>query len=523
MATSRMWSWLLPLVMGVTLFKCLLIPAYYSTDFEVHRNWMAITYSLPMSKWYYEETSRWRLDYPPFFAWLEYYLSYYAQFFDKEMLVVQNLNYTSDATVLFQRLSVIVTDMVFIIGVVACCQNIKRTKESKEILEKPDFILAVLLLCNFGILIIDHIHFQYNGFLFGMLFLSIVKMFKGRPVDSALIFTILMNFKHIFIYVAPAYGIYLLRSYCIAENKPDGSVQWRSFNFLRFNVLAFIVCAVFAVSFGPFIVMGQLSQVLARLFPFQRGLSHAYWAPNFWAQYNGADKVLSVIGVKLQLLAPANISNASMTGGLVQKYRHAVLPSVSPLATLVCTLLSITPALCNIWLKPRGPRGFLQCLILCALGSFMFGWHVHEKAILISILPLSLFAVENRNNAGTYLILATTGHLSLFPLIFTVPELPIKLCLMLFFTVYSFSALHALFRNEGTLLNWSECIYLSGLIPLEVICEIIYPHTRWHERFPFVPLMFLSVYCSLGITYAWIKLYISVLREPTLVKKLKVI
>ncbi|XP_072466847.1 dolichyl pyrophosphate Glc1Man9GlcNAc2 alpha-1,3-glucosyltransferase isoform X4 [Notamacropus eugenii] len=347
--------------------------------------------------------------------------------------------------------------------------------------------------------------------------LSIARLFQKRHLEGAFLFAILLHFKHIYLYVAPAYGIYLLRSYCFTGNKPDGSVRWSSFSFLRLLALGSIVCFVSALSLGPFIALNQLPQIISRLFPFKRGLCHAYWAPNFWALYNALDKMLSIIGLKYNLLDPKKIAKASMTSGLVQQFQHVVLPSVTPLATLICTVIAMLPSIFCLWFKPQGPRGFLRCLIVCALSSFMFGWHVHEKAILLAILPMSLLSVGKPQDAAIYLLLTTTGHYSLFPLLFTAPEFPIKVLLMLLFTVYSFSSLKTLFRKEK-LLNWMETIYLIGLGPLEICCELVFPFTPWKLKYPFVPLFLTSVYCAAGITYAWFRLSISMLPGPAVGK-----
>ncbi|XP_075402460.1 dolichyl pyrophosphate Glc1Man9GlcNAc2 alpha-1,3-glucosyltransferase isoform X3 [Tenrec ecaudatus] len=481
--------WFSALALGVTLLKCLLIPTYHSTDFEVHRNWLAITHSLPLSQWYYEATSEWTLDYPPFFAWFEYVLSHVAKLFDREMLNVRNLNYSSSRTVLFQRLSVICADGLFIYAVHECCKCIDGKKASKELTEKPKFILSVLLLWNFGLIVVDHIHFQYNGFLLGLMLLSIARLFQKRDLEGAILFAVLLHFKHIFLYVAPAYGIYLLRSYCFTANKPDGSVRWNSFSLARAASLGLIVFIVSAVSLGPFLALNQLPQVFSRLFPFKRGLCHAYWAPNFWALYNAVDKLLSLIG-------------------LHDKWFGAAVRAHSPSNRDALGHLHLHTA-CHI-----GPKGFLRCLILCALSAFMFGWHVHEKAILLAILPMSLLSVGKAGDASIFLILSTTGHYSLFPLLFTAPELPIKILLMLLFTVYSISSLKMLFRNEKPLFNWMEKVYLLGLGPLEICCELIFPLTSWQPRYPFTPLLLTSVYCAVGIAYAWFRLHVSVLTNP---------
>ncbi|XP_040038471.2 dolichyl pyrophosphate Glc1Man9GlcNAc2 alpha-1,3-glucosyltransferase [Gasterosteus aculeatus] len=520
MAAAGSCSWFPPLALGVSLLKCLFINAYHSTDFEVHRNWLAITHSLPVSRWYHENSSVWTLDYPPLFAWFQWSLSHVAQHFDSNMLRVENLDYVSPGAVLFQRLSVVFTDGVFIYGATECCRCVQEPKEQRDVLSRPSFVLAVLLLWNFGLLVVDHLHFQYNGFLFGFLLLSLAKHLQHRHLQGALLFSILLNLKHIYLYMAPAYGVYLLRSYCFTQDHRDGSVRWSSFSPLRLLALGAIVTSVCALSFGPFVAMGQLPQVLSRLFPFKRGLCHAYWAPNFWSLYNVLDKSLSTLGVRLKLLEEAELPRASMTGGLVQEFHHSVLPSVTPSVTLVCTLLSILPALLSLWGGPRGPRAFLRVLLICSLGSFLFGWHVHEKAVLLAILPLSILAVQNREDAGTFLVLTTTGHYSLFPLLFTPAEFPIKVLLMLMFTIYSFTALRKLHSGPGRLLRPLEYAYLLGLNAVAITCEVALPLSPWQQTLPFLPLLVTSVYCSVGVCHSFLRLYVSLLRPEEKPKQL---
>ncbi|CAD5123864.1 DgyrCDS12171 [Dimorphilus gyrociliatus] len=217
--------------------------------------------------------------------------------------------------------------------------------------------------------------------------------------------------------------------------------------------------------------MGQIAQVLQRLFPFKRGLCHAYWAPNFWALYNFADKALSMIGKKTGYFHVTN-DRAVMTGGLVQEFKHVVLPNISPFITLVCTLLAMIPILLKTLRRKSVADDFIKCTVLCSFISYMFGWHVHEKAVIIMILPLTLLSVKSKKDAKMYLLLSIIGHFSLFPLIFTPPENLIKYLMMALFTIISFYVLSRVHDEKpSNFLSTLEIFYLYGLIVLEPFIE----------------------------------------------------
>ena len=60
--------------------------------------------------------------------------------------------------------------------------------------------------------------------------------------------------------------------------------------------------------------------------------------------------------------------------------------------------------------------------------SFLLGFHVHEKAILMALIPLALNAADGTWAAGEYMFAAMVSTYSLFPLLYTPAEYPIKAC-----------------------------------------------------------------------------------------------
>ena len=153
--------------------------------------------------------------------------------------------------------------------------------------------------------------------------------------------------------IKPAYFIYLLRSFCLS---PTGVLLPS-----RFLSLANAVILVFLLSLGPFILMGQLPQLLSRLFPFTRGLNHAYWAPNFWALVTAGDRVL-LKGIlnypTLHMLARTLIIVLLQSFNALAVFRSTTLELPRPPEVLLVILYSQYCRISNPSIRSRSPSHF---------------------------------------------------------------------------------------------------------------------------------------------------------------------
>ncbi|CCF57891.1 hypothetical protein KAFR_0D02440 [Kazachstania africana CBS 2517] len=511
--------------------KLLLVPDYFSTDFDVHRNWLAITNGMHLKDWYYEHTSQWTLDYPPFFAYFEWFISHLVPSFVRRdgCLDIVEVGQFGWPTVLFQRLTVIFSESLLFLVL----QIYINTSEVEE--RTQSFIVASSIVLSPGFLIVDHIHFQYNGFLFAILVASIVAARNKRYLLCALFYSIALCFKHIFLYLAPCYFVFLLRVYVLNfEN-----FKFRSYKDLIFLIrwknlcqLGMIVVGVFSLCFGPFIF--DMPQLLSRLFPFSRGLTHAYWAPNFWALYSFLDKVLTVFALRLHYvhnfaakfiapsLLPSSIEEIRQriaehnngTKGLVQDVFFVILPQISPKLTFLLTLFYQILAVIPLLFDPSFKR-FMGSLTLCGMASYLFGWHVHEKAIMLVIIPFSFLVVFDRRLLISFTLVSSAGYVSLFPLLYENADFLIKTlytfvwCTIYFFAIRKTTKLSSSVERRRFFLDRIAIIYICLMLPTVFIIHF-FDVMKWKyplfEKFEFLGLMTYSVYCGIAILSSWIGL-----------------
>lgn len=525
----------------VTAVKLLLVPCYYSTDFEVHRNWLAVTGTRPLREWYVDTTSQWTLDYPPLFAYFESALAVVANVVDPKMLAVRATPYASSACVLFQRISVIAGDVFLAIGTWFAATTPTRTKKKNS---KTFAVASATLLVLFspGLLLVDHVHFQYNGLGLGILVLAIGFAGRGDALFAAFFFSVAVHFKHVFLYAAPAFATHLL-----ARHVPGGwRMGWRTDRVLLVKITrriaSYVSVAAFvtAVSLGPFIANGQLLVVTNRLFPFERGLTHAFWACNFWALYNAGDKILvKALRFSGAVSQNAVVPTANFAGGMAGAggsflQTHLALPAVTPSMANVLVLLSSLPALYAHAVRKSpdearkqtkqtlNPSALPKLVAHCNSCAFYFGWHVHEKAILTVLVPFGLAVALDADDeridagdfakvAGQFLFLSVVGTYALMPLLFEPWEWLLKHFILLLWVVCVVGLVRQVIETKRApgedsrhpLFTQTQFLFLTTCLPVvELYRTFGHFLVFGPEKMQFLPLALVSATCAAGVTHA---------------------
>jgi len=301
----------------------------------------------------------------------------------------------------------------------------------------------------------------------------------------------------------------MLRRFCLdttpTKANAKGLKMKRVKQFLaRFSLLGATVVGVCGVSLGPFVATGNLENLLRRLFPFGRGLCHAYWAPNFWALYSVADKAL----VRARALLPHALApllgamsgdegdvggRGHLSGGLVGVSKFGVLPQVGPPTTLVLVLLAMLPCLVKTWIKPkRSHRAeILQDVAYVNLCGFVFGYHVHEKAVLHFMIPMAFGALLTKARASEHARAAWPAYISLMPLLFGPQERLLK-------QLVAFSYCAAL--HWRSLRSSDEALpYVAALVAVHTYGTYVHEMLFGPQRLEFLPLLLYSVVSALGI------------------------
>ena len=150
---------------------------------------------------------------------------------------------------------------------------------------------------------------------------------------------------------------------------------------------------------------------------------------------------------------------------------------------------------------------FVGAVTLCGYASFLFGWHVHEKAILLVLIPFSLLALKDRRYLGAFRPLAVAGHVSLFPLVFTAQEFPVKTGYTVFWLVLFLMVFDKLApvpsKPRVFLLDRFSLLYIVVSIPLIIYCSLVHELVLG-QKYEFLPLMFTSSYSAVGVVGSWL-------------------
>ncbi|KIM66625.1 glycosyltransferase family 57 protein [Scleroderma citrinum Foug A] len=388
-------AWVVPSAIAVSVWVkwCIGLGGYSGCatppmfgDYEAQRHWMELTIHLPFRQWYTYDVQYWGLDYPPLTAYVSWLCGRVGSLIDPSWFTLETSRgiETYDSK-LFMRATVVAFDMmVYIPALYAFTRIWHRTRSSRT-----QHAAFLILLFQPALLLTDFGHFQYNSVMLGLTLLALDSFAAGLDVVGAVCFVLSLNFKQMSLYYAPAIGSYLLGK-CLFLGPVKGTQL-----FIR---LAAITLFSFVILFSPFLPpfssFSTFFAAISRIFPFARGLFEDKVA-NFWCFTN-----ITVLkwkrvfaGREHQLVKMSAVLTAigflpAVTGNLWGAYktrlrlRSQVSSKEQKDHIAPCLIPADTPAPIL--------RVLPYALLTTSMSFFLFSFQVHEKTILLPLLPLTL-------------------------------------------------------------------------------------------------------------------------------------
>jgi alpha-1,3-glucosyltransferase len=340
-------------------------------DFEAQRHWLEITYNLPISDWYRNTSENdllyWGLDYPPLTAYVSKFFAYIADGCWPQLVSLgASRGHESIQGKTFMRASVMLCDLViFIPSVMIASRTLSRARQGKDtVVDLQTALFQFLIIACPSLLLIDHGHFQYNGFCIGLAVLAASMVTGDYDITGSVLFCLSLNFKQMALYYAPVFFCVLLRKCFICSSSHLRKL-------MKLITIGATVIATFAALWAPFCLFStdsctsQLGAILTRLFPFNRGIFE--------------DKV----------------SNLWYATSVVVDFRTWFPVEVLARFSLLLTLLLLAPTCYNLLTEPLSRTRMVLGLINSSLAFFLASFQVHEKSLLLVAVPVTfLFPIE---------------------------------------------------------------------------------------------------------------------------------
>ncbi|XP_009597819.1 probable dolichyl pyrophosphate Man9GlcNAc2 alpha-1,3-glucosyltransferase isoform X1 [Nicotiana tomentosiformis] len=346
-------------------------------DYEAQRHWMEITLNLPVKEWYQNSTVNdlkyWGLDYPPLTAYQSYIHGLFLRYFDPQSVeLFTSRGYESYIGKLLMRWTVLLSDVLIFFPAVIYFVTVyySGTHDGPKSGNMWHFAMILLNPC---LILIDHGHFQYNCISLGFTVAAVSAILSDRDIFGSILFTLALNHKQMSAYFAPAFFGYLFGK-CLRRQNP----------FLEVLKLGLAVLGTFIVLWWPYLYSLEAPlEVLSRLAPFERGIYEDYVA-NFWC-----------------------------TTSVIVKWKRLFSTQALRMLSLVSTVSTCLPSMLLLILAPSR-RNFLFGLLSSALSFYFFSFQVHEKSILLPLLPASFLAIDE---PLIFRWLTYFALLSMFPLL----------------------------------------------------------------------------------------------------------